>query len=56
VVFNRAQHKDFEQSIGAISIRSAGRSTMNGTNHNARNPGEMGAVAQAVASSVRNEN
>ncbi len=56
VVFNRAQHKDFEQSIGAISIRSAARSTVNGSGHNARNPGDIGAVAQAVASSVRNEN
>lgn len=51
VVFNRAQHKDFEQSIGAISIRSAARSTVNGTGHNARRPGDIGAVAQAVATS-----
>lgn len=50
VVFNRAQHKDFEQSIGAISIRSAARSTVNGTGHNARRPGDIGAVAAAVAS------
>lgn len=56
VVFNRAQHKDFEQSIGAISIRSAARSTVNGSGHNARNPGDIGAVAKAVATSVRNEN
>ncbi len=56
VVFNRAQHKDFEQSIGAISVRSAARSTVNGTGHNVRSPGDIGAVAQAVASSVRNEN
>ncbi|MBC7782237.1 MAG: AAA family ATPase [Burkholderiales bacterium] len=54
VVFNRAQHKDFEQSIGAISIRSAARSTANGTSHNARSPGDIGAVAQAVAANVRN--
>jgi len=51
VVFNRAQHKDFEQSIGAISIRSAARSTVNGTGHNARQPGDIGAVAKAVATS-----
>jgi capsular exopolysaccharide synthesis family protein len=56
VVFNRAQHKDFEQSIGAISIRSAARSTANGTAHNGRTPGDIGAVAQAVVSSVRNDN
>jgi capsular exopolysaccharide synthesis family protein len=57
VVFNRAQHKDFEQSIGAISIRSAARSTANGSGHNARTPGDIGAVAKAVATSVvRNEN
>ena len=56
VVFNRAQHKDFEQSIGAISVRSAARSTMNGTGHNGRKNGDMGAVAAAVATSVRNEN
>jgi capsular exopolysaccharide synthesis family protein len=57
VVFNRAQHKDFEQSIGAISVRSAARSTMNGTGHNGRKNGDMGAVASAVAGSVnRNEN
>lgn len=56
VVFNRAQHKDFEQSIGAISIRSAARSTVNGSGHNARNPGDLGAVAKAVATSVRTDN
>ena len=56
VVFNRAQHKDFEQSIGAISVRSAARSTTNGTGHNGRKNGDMGAVAAAVATSVRNEN
>jgi len=56
VVFNRAQHKDFEQSIGAISIRSAARSTVNGSGHNARNPGDIGAVAKAVATSVRSDN
>jgi polysaccharide biosynthesis transport protein len=56
VVFNRAQHKDFEQSIGAISIRSAARSTANGTSHNGRTPGDIGAVAQAVVSSVRTDN
>lgn len=57
VVFNRAQHKDFEQSIGAISVRSAARSTMNGTGHNSRKNGDMGAVASAVAGNVnRNEN
>ena len=56
VVFNRAQHKDFEQSIGAISVRSAARSTMKGTGHNGRKNGDMGAVAAAVAGSVRNEN
>ena len=55
VVFNRAQHRDFEQSIGAISIRSAARSTASGTGHNARRPGDMGAVATAVASSVRQD-
>lgn len=56
VVFNRAQHKDFEQSIGAISIRSAARSAVNGSGHNARNPGDIGAVAKAVATSVRSDN
>lgn len=56
VVFNRAQHKDFEQSIGAISVRSAARSTTNGTGHNGRKNGDMGAVAAAVRTSVRNEN
>ncbi|MGN6724729.1 MAG: CpsD/CapB family tyrosine-protein kinase, partial [Tepidisphaeraceae bacterium] len=55
VVFNRAQHKDFEQSIGAISIRSAARSTANGTGHNGRGAADMGAVAKAVATSVRSE-
>ena len=55
VVFNRAQHRDFEQSIGAISIRSAARSTAAGTGHNARRPGDFGAVATAVASSVRQD-
>ena len=56
VVFNRAQHKDFEQSIGAISIRSAARSTANGTGHNGRGNADMGAVAKAVATSVRSDN
>jgi len=55
VVFNRAQHRDFEQSIGAISIRSAARSTASGTGHNTRRPGDYGAVATAVASSVRQD-
>ncbi|MGC4031234.1 MAG: AAA family ATPase [Tepidisphaeraceae bacterium] len=56
VVFNRAQHKDFEQSIGAISVRSAARSTVNGTGHNSRKNGDMGAVASAVAGSVTRDN
>lgn len=55
LVFNRAQHRDFEQSIGAISLRSAARSAANGTTHNASRPSNIGAVAAAVASSVRSE-
>ena len=54
VVFNRAQHRDFEQSIGAISIRSAARSAANGYGHNTRDAsGHIGPVARAVATSVR---
>ena len=57
VVFNRAQAKDFEQSISGISMRSASRSA-NGNNNNSRanqtkDAGQYGPVARAVATSFR---
>lgn len=52
VVFNRAQAKDFEQSISGISMRSASRSASNGHGHN-REGGQFGPIARAVASSVK---
>jgi capsular exopolysaccharide synthesis family protein len=60
VVFNRAQAKDFEQSISGISMRSASRSA-NGNAHSranqAKDAGQYGPVARAVATSFRgNEN
>jgi len=67
VVFNRAQPRDFEQSISGISMRSAARSGTatagngsngsngNGHNHNRGQAGQYGPVAKAVASSVKPE-
>jgi Mrp family chromosome partitioning ATPase len=63
VVFNRAQARDFEQSISGISMRSAGRAGSasaagngsNGHSHNRAQPGQYGPVAKAVASSVKPE-
>jgi capsular exopolysaccharide synthesis family protein len=60
VVFNRAQAKDFEQSISGISLRSATRAASGGYNGSVGTPaaqaGQMGSLAKAVASSVRGEN
>ena len=57
VVFNRAQARDFEQSISGISLRSASRSSAprngNGKGHNRDSAGQYGPVARAVASSVK---
>ncbi|MGH7213914.1 MAG: polysaccharide biosynthesis tyrosine autokinase [Tepidisphaeraceae bacterium] len=56
VVFNRAQSKDFEQSVSRLSMRSIART--NGNGHNAApRPGEprsqrLGPVAKAVQSSM----
>ena len=58
VVFNRAQSRDFEQSISGISMRSASRSS-NGNGNGAsragqqRDAGQYGPVARAVASSTK---
>ncbi|MCS7033204.1 MAG: P-loop NTPase [Phycisphaerae bacterium] len=52
VVFNRAQARDFEQSISGISLRSAARS-QNGHGANGRSEGgHYGSLAKAVASST----
>ena len=60
VVFNRAQSRDFEQSISGISMRSASRSTNGNGNGNGasragqqRDAGQYGPVARAVASSTK---
>lgn len=58
VVFNRAQARDFEQSISGISLRSATRSQNGGVgaSNGHRDPGQYGSLAKAVATSVRGEN
>jgi capsular exopolysaccharide synthesis family protein len=56
VVFNRAQAKDFEQSISGISMRSASRSANGNTNsrtNQTKDAGQYGPVARAVATSFR---
>ena len=56
VVFNRAQSRDFEQSISGISMRSASRSSNgNGASRNGqqKDAGQYGPVARAVASSTK---
>ncbi len=60
VVFNRAQSRDFEQSISGISMRSASRSTNGNGNGNGasragqqKDAGQYGPVARAVASSTK---
>ncbi|HRK32232.1 MAG TPA: AAA family ATPase [Tepidisphaeraceae bacterium] len=54
VVFNRAQARDFEQSISGISLRSAARSQSNqGDGLNGHREGsQYGSLAKAVASST----
>ncbi|HEX3356843.1 MAG TPA: CpsD/CapB family tyrosine-protein kinase, partial [Tepidisphaeraceae bacterium] len=55
VVFNRAQSRDFEQSISGISMRSASRSANgNGASRagQQRDAGQYGPVARAVASAT----
>jgi capsular exopolysaccharide synthesis family protein len=54
VVFNRAQARDFEQSISGISLRSAARSQGNqGAGMNGHRDGsQYGSLAKAVASST----
>jgi Mrp family chromosome partitioning ATPase len=57
VVFNRAQARDFEQSISGISLRSAARSqggqsyASNGQQAE-QHAGQYGSLAKAVASST----
>lgn len=51
VVFNRAQARDFEQSISGISLRSAARS-QTGQGTNGHREGQYGSLAKAVASST----
>lgn len=51
VVFNRAQSRDFEQSISGISLRSATRNQNGSGGH--RDGGAYGSLAKAVATSVR---
>jgi capsular exopolysaccharide synthesis family protein len=59
VVFNRAQSRDFEQSISGISMRSASRSS-NGNGQSVsragqqKDAGQYGPVARAVAGSTKN--
>jgi len=59
VVFNRAQARDFAQSISGISLRSIARQHQSGNGHangngnGARAGGAFGPVARAVASSVK---
>lgn len=56
VVFNRAQARDFEQSVSGISMRSASRSA-NGNassrNGQQKDVGQYGPVARAVASTTK---
>jgi polysaccharide biosynthesis transport protein len=56
VVFNRAQSRDFEQSISGISMRSASRNSANGNGASRagqqRDAGQYGPVARAVASAT----
>jgi capsular exopolysaccharide synthesis family protein len=55
VVFNRAQSRDFEQSISGISMRSASRSANgNGASRagQAKDAGQYGPVARAVATTT----
>jgi Mrp family chromosome partitioning ATPase len=59
VVFNRAQSRDFEQSISGISMRSASRSTNgNGASRagQQKDSGQFGPVARAVATSTGGQN
>jgi capsular exopolysaccharide synthesis family protein len=59
VVFNRAQARDFEQSVSRISMRSL-RAPVNGNGHGPHDPShpperrqpQLGPVARAVAKSV----
>jgi capsular exopolysaccharide synthesis family protein len=53
VVFNRAQARDFEQSVSRMSMRSLARTNGNGTNgHRGEAEPRFGPVARAVAKSV----
>lgn len=52
VVFNRAQARDFEQSISGISLRSATRAH-GGANGHGNGQESYGSLAKAVASSAR---
>jgi len=59
VVFNRAQSRDFEQSISGISMRSASRSANgNGVSRNGqqKDEGQYGPVARAVATTTSVKN